>query len=44
MEGLKLWQGRFRLKIRNNFFAVRVVRLWHRLCKEVVVTMPGWKR
>jgi len=32
----ELKEGRFRLEIREKFFTVHVVKLWHRLPREVV--------
>ncbi|KFW09816.1 hypothetical protein N326_02515, partial [Eurypyga helias] len=35
-NGLKLFQGRSRLDIRENFFTGRVVRDWDRLSSELM--------
>ncbi|KFP82751.1 hypothetical protein N311_08651, partial [Apaloderma vittatum] len=35
-NGLNLEMDRFRLYVRKKFFAIRVVRPWHRLLREGV--------
>jgi len=41
-NGFKWKEGRFRLDIRKMCFTVTVVRLWHRLPGEVVVSHSWW--
>ena len=40
-SGFKLKEGRFRLDIRKKFFfTIRVMKLWHRLPRELVDAPP----
>jgi len=45
-NGLNLYQGRFRLGIRKNFFTIRVMKHWNKLPKEVdeSPSLEIWKR
>ena len=38
-NGLKLHQGTFRLGIRKHFFSGRLMMQWHRLPREVVMSL-----
>lgn len=42
-DGFELKQGRFSLDIQKELFAVRVVRHWNRLPKEVAPSLAMFK-